>query len=83
MYAPGSRTLTARRVLLAVVGSIVAAMVVVGVVLAVSLSRDAAWRAPDFPSLAEEPDPSIHGTVAYLADATGCGRKVRAGRTSN
>lgn len=79
MYAPGSKSGTARRVVVAVAVGVVAALVVVGVVLTVSLSRDAAWRAPDFPSLADSPDPSVHGTVAYLADATGCVDVVAAG----
>ena len=79
MYAPSGRTRASRRLVLAVVGSVVAALVVVGVVLAIALSRDAAWRAPDFPSLADDPDPSVHGTVAYLADATGCVNVVAAG----
>ena len=59
MYAPSGRTRTTRRLVLAVVVSVLAALVVVGVVLAIALSRDAAWRAPDFPSLADDPDPSV------------------------
>ena len=34
-------------------------------------------EAPAFASLADHPDPSLHGTVAYLSDRTGCVR-VRA-----
>jgi hypothetical protein len=33
---------------------------------------------PSFPSLAEHPDPSLHGTVAYFADDTGCVRIIAA-----
>ncbi|HET6877291.1 MAG TPA: hypothetical protein VFH38_07165 [Jatrophihabitans sp.] len=33
---------------------------------------------PSFPSLAEHPDPSLHGTVAYFSNDTGCVRIVAA-----
>lgn len=33
---------------------------------------------PTFPSLAEQPDASLHGTVAYYANSTGCIRLVAA-----
>ena len=33
---------------------------------------------PSFPSLAEQPDTSLHGTVAYFANGTGCVRIVAA-----
>ena len=78
MYAPSTRSRT-RRVVVVVMGSVVAALVVVGGVVALSLFRDAAWRAPDFPSLANAPDPTVQGTVAYLDEATGCVRVVAAG----
>lgn len=79
MYAPASQGRTAPRLVLAIVASIVAALVVVGIAVVVSLSRDAAWQAPEFPSLADDPDPTITGTVAYLDDATGCVDVVAAG----
>jgi hypothetical protein len=38
---------------------------------------------PEFPSLVDKPDPALQGTVAYLADASGCVRVVAvAGRPS-
>lgn len=40
-------------------------------------------RLPAFPSLADQPDVSLHGTVAYFANDTGCVRIVAAsGQTS-
>lgn len=33
---------------------------------------------PAFPSLSEQPDTSLHGTVAYFANSTGCIRLVAA-----
>ena len=79
MYAPASKGRTASRLVLAIGASIVAALVVVGIAVVLSLSRDAAWQAPEFPSLADDPDPTIGGTVAYLDDATGCVDVVAAG----
>lgn len=54
-----------------------AAAVVVGVT-AFLVVRDLAWREPSFPSLAAHPDRSLHGTVAYYADRSGCVRIVAA-----
>lgn len=36
------------------------------------------WRPPDFPSLAQQPDSSLQGTVAYFADQSRCVRVVAA-----
>ncbi len=58
--------------------SVAVAVVVVLVLVAVQLFQAASWRKPDFPSLAANPDPSLHGTVAYLSDATNCVRVVAA-----
>jgi hypothetical protein len=33
---------------------------------------------PDFPSLAQHPDTSLHGTIAYFANDTGCIRLIAA-----
>lgn len=40
--------------------------------------REVGRPVPDFASLAENPDPSLHGTVAYFADRSGCVRIVAA-----
>jgi hypothetical protein len=36
------------------------------------------WQRPDFPSLAQQPDSSLQGTVAYFADQSRCVRVVAA-----
>ena len=72
-----SRPLTVLLVSLAV------AVVLAVVVVAVALFRVATWQRPEFPSLAANPDPALHGTVAYLSDSTNCVRVVAAaGRPS-
>jgi hypothetical protein len=58
--------------------SVGVALVVVGVLVAVQLLLAASWQRPEFPSLAAHPDPSLHGTVAYFSDSTGCVRVVAA-----
>ena len=79
MYAPADKRRAGPRRLVAVVASIAVALVVAGIAVVLSLSRDAAWQAPEFPSLADDPDPTVGGTVAYLSDATGCVEVVAAG----
>lgn len=57
----------------------VGVVVVVAVVLvAVQLFQAVSWQRPEYPSLAANPDPSLHGTVAYLSDSTSCVRVVAA-----
>ena len=65
---------------------VIIVMVVVGVavavaviVVAVQLLKAATWQEPAYPSLQENPDPSVHGTVAYLSDDTNCVRIIAAG----
>lgn len=68
----------ARPVIIAVVVVGVAVAVAV-VVVAVQLLRAATWQEPAYPSLQKNPDPSVHGTVAYLSDDTSCVRIIAAG----
>jgi hypothetical protein len=63
----------ARRILIGVLG-LVLALGAALVVLVFSQSRDV----PSFPSLEDAPDPTVHGTVAYLAGGN-CIRIVSAG----
>jgi hypothetical protein len=56
----------------AVVGIIVAASVLVTVVVGVLAARDAGREVPSFASLAEQPDTSLHGTIAYVDVRTRC-----------
>lgn len=69
---PGPRG-GARRLVLAL-GALVVVVVAVVVVLAV---REGSRARPSFPSLADTPDPTLHGTVAYLDNAS-CVRIVAA-----
>ena len=63
---PPGRPRRSRRVLLGVLAA--GAVVVVAVVVAVAVSfLGAARPVPAFPSLAQNPDRTLHGTVAYLA----------------
>jgi hypothetical protein len=53
--------------------------VVAGLALVVGLAlHDQNRSVPSFPSLAEQPDSTLHGTVAYYANDTGCIRLVAA-----
>lgn len=77
---PQRRTRRKRRIW-TVLGIAVAA--VAALVLAIGLAGGAfhareGRHVPAFPSLAENPDSSLQGTVAYYADATGCIRLVAA-----
>lgn len=66
-------------------GALAAALVVVGaLVIGVRLFHPTGGRAlPSFPSLSGHPDLSLHGTVAYYANDSGCVRIVAAsGQTS-
>ena len=56
--------------------AVVCAMAVAVVTFGVGLTLGP-HEAPAFPSLAQHPDPSLQGTVAYLSDRSGCVR-VRA-----
>jgi len=70
-----------RRRFRVIVGAAVAAIAVVAsVVLVVGFLsiRDATRPVPQFPTLAKHPDSSLQGTVAYLADKTGCVKVVAA-----
>ncbi len=60
------RSRTRRRVVLVVVG-VVAVLVVVFAVLAVRDLNRQAIQPPTFPALQQTPDPSLHGTFAYLS----------------
>ena len=72
-----------RRPLIVLLVSLAVAVVVAVVLVAVQLFQVATWQRPDFPSLAGNPDPSLHGTVAYFSDSTNCVRIVAAaGRPS-
>jgi hypothetical protein len=62
------------------VGAFALFVVVVGVGFMVGHVREAR-PLPTFPSLAEHPDPSLHGTVAYYADDTRCIRLIAAAGT--
>lgn len=65
-------------VVLAVVAALFAAVALV-VALGGRLFHDGGHRAvPAFPSLAANPDPSLHGTVAYFAADSSCIRLVAA-----
>lgn len=55
---------------LGIVGA-VAALVVVGFVVTAVLV-DSGGRVPEFPSLVDDPDPTLQGTVAYTDGNTGC-----------
>jgi len=72
----GSSKRRRRRVIIGVVVGAVAALllglVVVPFLVAVT------WQKPEFESLAEHPDSSLHGTVAYFADQSACVRIVAA-----
>ncbi len=63
-------------IVMVVVGVAVAVAVIV---VAVQLLKAATWQEPAYPSLQENPDPSVHGTVAYLSDDTNCVRIIAAG----
>jgi hypothetical protein len=66
---------------LVAVGAAVILLVIGGLVLGVSngLFHPQESRAlPSFPSLSAQPDPSLHGTVAYFDGATGCVRIIAA-----
>jgi hypothetical protein len=66
--------------MLGVLGTIAVFAVVVGVGFVVGHVREAR-PLPTFPSLAEHPDPSLQGTVAYYADDTRCIRLVASAGT--
>jgi hypothetical protein len=65
-----------------IVGVAIAVVVSVALVMGFLIVRDMiasfSWREPEFASLAESPDSSLQGTVAYLADQSGCVRIVAA-----
>lgn len=64
-----------------VVGALVVVpvAVVVGLIVAVLVFHAVEGRSvPSFPSLTADPDPSLHGTVAYFDEATRCVRLVAA-----
>jgi hypothetical protein len=63
---------TSRRRWPAVVGAILAASVVVTVVVAVLVAREVGREIPTFASLAEHPDRSLQGPVAYVDFRTRC-----------
>ncbi|MEI6620415.1 MAG: hypothetical protein WCP28_00720 [Actinomycetes bacterium] len=61
-------------VVVAVLALVFAAVVTMVLVAVIEVTRPI----PQFDSLAQNPDPSIHGTVAYFADRNGCVRVVAA-----
>jgi hypothetical protein len=61
------------------VAVVVPVVVVLGSLLAIGIFHAVEGRpVPSFPSLAADPDPSLHGTVAYYDQATRCVRIVAA-----
>jgi hypothetical protein len=75
--APRARTRRSRPLIVLAV-SVAVAVVVAVVLVAVQLFQVVTWQRPEFPSLAANPDPSLHGTVAYLSDSTNCVHVVAA-----
>jgi hypothetical protein len=63
-----------RRVWLIVVPIVLVAVVVLGLVVAVQLAASD----PEFPVLADHPDPSLHGAIAYYSLETACVRLIAA-----
>ena len=61
------------RVIVGLVITVVAAVVAIGFVI-VSVVIDRSWQRTEFESLAEHPDSSLQGTIAYLADESQCVR---------
>src|SRR5689334_12304494 len=70
---PGGASRT-RTALVIAATAIVTAVVVIIVAAMLSTSR----AVPAFPSLADSPDATLQGTVAYYADATSCVKVVAA-----
>ena len=62
------------RVIVGLVITVVAAVVVVIGIAIVSVVIDRSWQRAEFESLAEHPDSSVLGTIAYLADESRCVR---------
>lgn len=70
------------RALWVLLGAVALAVALVGAAL-VQYLVSSGRPVPPFPSLADRPDPALHGTVAYYADASRCVRVVAAaGRPS-
>ncbi len=68
-----------RRRPLAVAGIATAALLAAGAVgAAIVMSLLSGYAPPEFPTLAENPQASLHGTVAYFSDSTRCVRIVAA-----
>lgn len=66
----------------ATVGLIVAVVLGLAIAVGVDLSNQSR-PLPSFPSLVEHPDTSLHGTVAYYANDTGCIRLASASGLSS
>lgn len=67
-----------------VVGIVAAVAVLVGVGVAVTMIwTDSGGEVPEFPSLVDDPDTSLQGTVAYTDGATGCVRIIAASGTAS
>ena len=62
------------RVIVGLVITVVAAVVVAIGFVIVSVVIDRSWQRTEFESLAEHPDSSLQGTIAYLADDSQCVR---------
>lgn len=62
------------RILLVVAGGLLVVLLVLTALFVIGFARPI----PQFPSLADKPDPTLTGTVAYLQDSTGCVRVVAA-----
>ena len=60
------------------IGIAVAVLVVGVVVLGLLVLRALSRPIPEFPSLADQPDRALHGTVAYFDDQSGCVQIVAA-----
>jgi hypothetical protein len=61
-----------RRRVLAVVLAIAAALAVTVAALVARDLRESSFSVPTFPSLADHPDPSLHGTVAFFEGRSRC-----------
>ena len=72
--APHRRRFPIVTVALAIVAAVSLLILIVGYLFVREVTRDE----PRFASLGASPDPSLQGTVAYLADANGCVRIVAA-----
>ncbi len=67
-----------RHRIIMIVGAAIAAIAAIALVLGILIFSSVTRPVPQFASLAEHPDASLQGTVAYFADQTGCVKIVAA-----